>query len=309
MAGEIFTGTASWTDPGFVEAWYPPKLPASQRLHWYAQHFRMVEVNSTFYGVPDPQTVKKWCDQTPEGFLFDVKLHRFLSRHSTKPEFLPAGLRAKAEVQKGKVMLTQKLEKAVLQIFLRGIEPLQNAGKLGALLLQLSPSFSPRNHHLNELDQIVELLRGYKFAIELRNGGWISKDNFPATKKYFAERKVAFVMVDSPDDPHFMVLPSVDLITTPKLSYIRAHGRNAPGYIRGRTVATRFDYDYPREELEEIADRAVKAAKKSEEVHVVYNNNKADYAPRAAMMFQRILEEEHHIREPFAAKEKELAYA
>ena len=81
MPGKILTGTASWTDPGFVAHWYPPDLAAKDRLRWYADHFNLVEVNSTFFRVPDPTAVRSWCEQTPPGFIFDVKLHRFLSRH------------------------------------------------------------------------------------------------------------------------------------------------------------------------------------------------------------------------------------
>src|SRR5688572_7647407 len=73
--GRIRLGTASWTDPGFVADWYPKGLPAAGRLPWYAKHFDLVEVNSTFYAVPSAATTAKWCDQTPDGFVFDVKLH------------------------------------------------------------------------------------------------------------------------------------------------------------------------------------------------------------------------------------------
>jgi uncharacterized protein YecE (DUF72 family) len=196
-----------------------------------------------------------------------------------------------------------------VKIFLRGIQPFDDSGKLGALLLQLSPSFSPRHNKLSELDHLVELLNGYKLAIELRNGGWVSKENFAQTKKYFAQKNITFVTVDGPDDPHFMVLPPVDVISTPQLAYLRAHGRNASGYIRGRTVATRFDYDYPKNELQEIAQRAVNVSKKTEEVHVIYNNNKSDFAPRAALTFQTILHECYPKTVPAQVEEKELAYA
>src|SRR5207253_448025 len=91
--GIIRVGTASWSDPGFVKDWYPPGLPARERLAWYAEHFQLVEVNSTFYAVPAPQVVARWADQTPRGFVFDVKLHRLLSRHSTAVQFLPPELR------------------------------------------------------------------------------------------------------------------------------------------------------------------------------------------------------------------------
>ncbi len=309
MRGKILTGTASWTDPGFVQDWYPKNVPAAQRLRWYAAHFNLVEINSTFYRVPEARVVRKWRDETPDGFLFDVKLHRLLSRHSTKLELLPPELREKARVVKGRVEVTPELEKAVVKQFLKGIAPLEEKRKLGALLLQLSPAFSPRHHELKELDHLAKLLKGYQLAVELRNGGWVDEAHIAATKKYFKDRGITFVMVDGPDDPHFMVLPPVDVITTRELAYLRAHGRNASGYVRGRTVATRFDYDYPEDELHEIAERAVDASHQAKEVHVIYNNNKSDFAPRAALNTQEILHEEHPETLPAALEEREMAYA
>jgi uncharacterized protein YecE (DUF72 family) len=67
---EIRIGTASWTDPGFIEDWYPPRLPASQRLRWYAEHFNLVEINGTFYALPVARTVERWCLETPADFIF-----------------------------------------------------------------------------------------------------------------------------------------------------------------------------------------------------------------------------------------------
>src|SRR3954453_11377576 len=85
----IVIGTSSWSDPGFVEEWYPPGLPARDRLAWYAEHFDGVEVNSTFYAVPDALQVRGWAERTPHGFTFDVKLPRLLSRHSAGADSLP----------------------------------------------------------------------------------------------------------------------------------------------------------------------------------------------------------------------------
>jgi uncharacterized protein YecE (DUF72 family) len=309
MPGKILTGTASWTDPGFVQEWYPPKLPASRRLQWYAEHFSLVEVNSTFYRIPEARLVQNWCEQTPAGFVFDVKLHRFLSRHSTRIEMLPAPLRSKAKVSRGRVQLTAMLEKAIAKQFLAGIQPFQETGKMGALLLQLSPSFGPRHHKLEELDSLLEFLSGYRVAIELRNNNWVFEDMLQKTRHFFKRRSVTFVIVDGPADPHFMILPSLDLITSHRLGYLRAHGRNAAGYIRKRTVAGRFDYDYSKTELEQLAGRAVRLTRDVSEMHVIYNNNKADYAPRAAATFQEILMEEHTNTLPDVVKEKSLAYA
>ena len=93
MAGQILVGTSSWSDPGFVEEWYPEGMPARERLSWYAERFRAVEVNSTFYAVPDRTTVHRWVQATPDGFVFDVKVHRALSRHSADLKSLPPDLR------------------------------------------------------------------------------------------------------------------------------------------------------------------------------------------------------------------------
>ncbi|EEF60160.1 DUF72 domain-containing protein [Pedosphaera parvula] len=291
MNANILVGTASWSDPGFIADWYPHSVSAADRLRWYAEHFNLVEVNSTFYHIPAARVVERWCEQTPEGFVFDVKLHRLLSRHSTKPEFLPARLRPSGAAKDKKVPLTPALEKAVLKSFLSGIRPLEDAGKVGALLLQLSPSFSPKKNNLTELDTIYEALEGRTLAVELRNRDWVTGKQLEDTEKYFAEREITFVNVDGPKDTHFMVMPGIDLVTNPKLSYLRAHGRNAKGFVRGRDVATRFNHDYKKPELKQIAERSIRLADQARQVHVVCNNNFSNYAPKAAAALQKMFQE------------------
>jgi len=284
----IRVGTASWTDPGFIADWYPKKLSAGDRLAWYAQHFNLVEVNSSFYAVPRSALVARWCEQTPDDFVFDVKLHWLLSRHSTQTKMLPAGLRKMAGGG-DKAVLTPKLEKALVEVFLESLGPMIDAGKLGALLLQPSPSFSPRKHSLTELDHLLELLDGHKLAVELRNRNWVEGDQRDETIAYFRSRRVAMVVVDGPPGDHFMIMPSFDVVTTRRLAYLRAHGRNTRGYITGRTVAARFDYDYSDKELEEIAERALGLSDIAIDTHIIFNNNKSNYAPKAAERFRRVV--------------------
>src|SRR3954447_2653648 len=153
MGSSITVGTSSWADPGFVEEWYPPGLPARDRLPWYAEHFDAVEVNATFYAVPGEGTVARWASATPEGFTFDVKLHRLLSRHSAGLDSLPKALRAGAETnERRRVTLTPQLQDRLGDFTLDALAPLAEAGKLGPFLLQLTPSFSPGKHSLDELD-------------------------------------------------------------------------------------------------------------------------------------------------------------
>ena len=166
MSGKILVGTASWSDPGFVERWYPKKMPAGERLVWYAQHFDLVEVNSTFYSVPEPRMVQRWCAATPDDFTFDVKLHQLFSFHSTPAKLLPPDLQSGAETDaKGNVKATPDMQEALLKTFLRGMAIFRSSGKLGVLLLQLSPAFSPRKHRLSELKSLIDMLNGYELAM------------------------------------------------------------------------------------------------------------------------------------------------
>src|SRR2546423_7102243 len=181
----ILVGTASWSDPGFVEHWYPKKMPAGDRLAWYAQHFEMVEVNSSFYSVPDACLVERWCRSTPDDFVFDVKPPQLLSRHSANLKLLPPTLQKKAEADaKGRVKLTSKIEAAMIEEFRQSLEILRGVGKLGALLLQLSPGFSPKKHQLDELDDLLGALADYRIAVELRNRNWVEGDNLESTLNF-----------------------------------------------------------------------------------------------------------------------------
>ena len=266
-------------------------MPAGDRLAWYAVHFEMVEVNSTFYSAPDPRMVERWCRSTPAEFVFNVKLHQLLSRHSTNLKLLPPALQKAAETDaKGKVRLTPEIEMAMVQQFHRSLAILDAAGKLGALLLQLSPGFSPRKNKLGELDDLLGALKRYRLAIELRNRNWVNEENRETTLDFFEKKKATLVAVDAPVANHFTIMPpDLNAITNPKLAYLRLHGRDARAYTTGKTVAARFNYDYSDEEIEEVAERARNLAKEAKEVHVVFNNNARDYAPHAALRMRKAL--------------------
>src|SRR5438309_9057841 len=125
--GKILVGTASWSDPGFVEHWYPKKMPAGERLGWYAQHFDLVEVNSTFYSVPEPRMVERWCAATPDDFTFDVKLHQLFSFHSTPAKLFPPDLQRRVETDaKGNAKSTPDLQEALLKTFLLPMSIIRN---------------------------------------------------------------------------------------------------------------------------------------------------------------------------------------
>jgi uncharacterized protein YecE (DUF72 family) len=289
--GKILVGTASWSDPGFVERWYPKGIRPSARLGWYAQHFDIVEVNSTFYSAPDLRMVERWCASTPDTFTFDVKLHQLFSFHSTPVKLLPPDLQQHAEIDmNGKVKPTTALRAALMEAFLRSISILRTAGKMGVLLLQLSPAFSPRKHKLSELEPVIDSLGDYPLAIEFRNRNWAVGEQLKSTLDFLREHQASFVNVDAPPDDHFTIMPTeLNKITNPRVTYLRLHGRDARAYVTGKSVAARFNYDYSDDEIAQVAKRTRQLAEKAEQVHVVFNNNSLDYAPRAGLRLRKAL--------------------
>ena len=290
MSGRILVGTSSWADPGFVKEWYPPDLPERERLRYYAEHFELVEVNSTFYAIPGERQVAGWAERTPGGFEFDVKLHRLLSRHSAGVDALPPDLREGVSVtERGRVRLDASLEAALVDRTLAAMEPLIEAGKLRAFLLQLSPAFSPRGHSLDELAPLVERFAPHPVAIELRRRSWVRGERAQETLEWMESHGAAWVSVDAPQGDKPTIMPPLDGVTRPDLAYLRAHGRNLEGYVHGRSVAERFGYRYSDSELEELAGRARELAAQAEEVHVAFNNNRGADAPVAAERFRELV--------------------
>jgi uncharacterized protein YecE (DUF72 family) len=290
MAAEIVVGTSSWADPGFVEEWYPPDLPARDRLAWYAEHFQAVEVNSTFYAVPGRSTVARWAEITPPGFTFDLKLHRLLSRHAAPLDSLPRSLRDRAKTtERGRVILDAKLEAALCEELLEAVEPLAEADKLATFLLQLSPAFHPREHDLDGLAPLVRRLAPHPVAIELRHRGWLDVRRRDRTLGWMAEHGAVWVCVDAPEGPQVTIMPLLDAVTRDGLGYLRAHGRNLEGFVRGRSVAERFAYRYNDDELREIGERVQRLAGEVSTVRLMFNNNRGSDAPVAAARMRELL--------------------
>ena len=149
----IRIGIGSWSDEAYRGVLYPPGLPASDRLRHYAKVFDHVEVNSTYYGAPKPEAVKKWIGETPA---------RFSLRHQAAPHFLAKPEERRSPTEGKRDLLGYTLER---------LEPLMAAKKLGVFLLLLTARFGPAKHSLAELDALVERLRPFPLAVELRDPG------------------------------------------------------------------------------------------------------------------------------------------
>jgi len=164
-------------------------------------------------------------------------------------------------------------------------QPLHEAAKLSAFLLQLTPAFNPAKHALDELEPVVQALAPVPVAVELRHRDWLNDPD--ATVDWFREAGAVFVCVDLPDVDAPIVLPAFDAVTRKDLAYLRAHGRNKEGYMRGRSAGERFAYDYPDKELDELAGRVGQLAGEAEAVRVMFANG-GDALSAAERMRERL---------------------
>lgn len=265
----ISVGIGSWTDKEYKGLLYPKGLPDNERLRTYATWFDHVEVNSSYHRLPPRAFVENWVKQTPADFLFDFKLQKEIS---ADPETAARG-------------------GTLVSYLLRVAEPLIAAGKLGTFFLVLPPSFAPGKHELKELEPLIEKLRPYRLAVELRHGGWVNDGERERTLEFYRAQKLVWIAVDMPRIEGSNLMPPVDEVTNPGMAYLRLHGRR-PDWLtikgEGATEA-KHSYEYPETELEEIAARVKALAEKAQTVHVVANNHAKDCAPKTALALQRLL--------------------
>lgn len=135
-------------------------MKREELLPYYAEHFNTVEVNSTFYALQRPQTVEKWLEQTPENFVFNFKLPGIFSWHKMEWARLPKRIKEMVTPgPRGRIDRDQRVVEEMMLETRKMLEPAEQAGRLGLLLLQLSPAFSPKTNRLEELDFLLDHFR------------------------------------------------------------------------------------------------------------------------------------------------------
>lgn len=125
--------------------------------------------------------------------------------------------------------------------------------------------------------------------MEFRNKGWLEDEQVKETIDYLAAHDAVFTNLDAPKGDFFTLMPEMTAVTNEDYAYLRCHGRNREGFIRGRSVPERFDYNYTDEELHQIEDRVDELIEQAANVHVIFNNNNSDYAPDSAERLKMLL--------------------
>ena len=300
MATNILVGTASWTDATLIKSgrFYPADVKSPEdRLRFYASQFPVVEVDSSFYGMPSFNNSVLWATRTPEHFTFDVKLFRAFTQHQTPLKALPAKLREAVEGlanKSGNVYygeLPELVRDDLWRIFLEALAPLKSAGKLGYLLLQLPPWGVKNRENVAHLLEALGRLDDYQVAVEFRNATWFSERSRSSTVSMLREMDVPMVIVDEPQG-FASSSPLLWEATSTDLAVVRFHGHNNEMWTRKglQTSALRFDYLYSQQELEEFVVPVQELATKTKHVHAMFNNCYEDKAQVNARQFREMLE-------------------
>src|SRR6266536_5445880 len=212
-AANILIGTSGFSYDDWRGHFYPKEIGKREMLGYYAESFPTVEVNSTYYHVPNPATFVQMSQKVPGDFEFAVKAHKEMT-HSDG-ELIPEAFTA----------------------FRRALEPLEERGQLGCVLAQFPWSFKPSS----ENERFLEAFRGemgdVPTVVEFRNSKWVSE----RTLDHLRQLGMGFCCVDEPRLPGLMPRMSA---ATSRIGYVRFHGRNAQKWWKHEHAYERYDYLY-----------------------------------------------------------------
>jgi uncharacterized protein YecE (DUF72 family) len=284
--GKVLVGISSWTEPTLIKSgWYPSEAnTAEERLRYYASKFPIAEVDSTFYALPSAKTAQLWVERTPKTFRFDAKAYALLTQHPAPATRLPKDLREKLADSKSNLYfkdLSPKDKESIWDRFRDGLQPLQDAGKLGAVLFQFPKWFLPSPSAYRFMEDLREWLPDFGIAIEFRQASWLKPERRDRVFDFLKNHGFTYVVVDEPQGFTSSVPPVVS--ATAPLGMVRFHGRNKENWEkRSITAAERFRYLYKTDELKPWVPRIEDIASRTQEVHAVMNNCYSDYAVRNA---------------------------
>jgi uncharacterized protein YecE (DUF72 family) len=289
---QIRVGTASWTDKTLIASgWYPPEADTpDKRLRFYARQFPLVEVDATYYALPAEQTATAWAARTPAGFTFNIKAFSLFTQHPTRVAALPTDLRPAVEKTGKDRVYLKDVDPAVTDQawdrFLAALEPLHQAGKLGAILLQFPPWFPIGRSRKDYIVACAERVAPRRVCIEFRNRTWMTEDNQKETLDFLAAHRLPYVSVDMPQGYRDSI-PPVVAVTDPDLAVVRLHGHSSKW--DSKDIHERFGYHYSDRELQEWAPKVAGLADGAQTTHVVFNNCYRDYAQTNAQQLAGLL--------------------
>jgi uncharacterized protein YecE (DUF72 family) len=247
----VHIGTSGWSFNW--EQFFDEKIPSSKKLKFFSKHFNSVEVNYSFYRLPQAKTFDKWRAQSSEDFIFSVKLSRFITH----------------------IKRLDKV-KTAFKKFLRRYRHLKE--KAGPILLQLAPNFHADAELLKNFLQDTEDSRkdqemdSLPLAFEFRHESWF--DEREETEKILSEFDACLVFPDSSKFPY----PEREPVTSKQFVYFRMHG---PKELYGS--------EYGKEGLRKWKEK-IENYRKDRDVYIYFNNDGHAYAAKDALALKDMLD-------------------
>jgi uncharacterized protein YecE (DUF72 family) len=262
--GELLIGCSGWNygdtpdKGGWVGIFYPDN--DTRRLRFYSQFFNTAEMDSIFY----------------EKFYSSMTKGTFIGMSRATPEKFQFSVKAPETITHNKRLDINKSAMTDFEEFLDKISPLKTSNKLGAILIQLPPSFTV-NDFRNIEGFLERLPSGYNYAVEFRHPSWKTEGPWDMLKHY----NIAAVMTDSPAKENLQFLSDVTVTTTDH-SFIRFHGRNTK-------VHYWYDYLYSKEELKPWVEKVKQITKETKILRAYFNNHYGGKAVINALQFKQML--------------------
>lgn len=299
LENRIRIGTCSWTDRTLLSSGFYPKhasTPAA-RLAFYATHFDSVEVDSSFYALPDPGNAIRWIAGTPKRFMFGIKSFSIFTFHRARFQSLPKWLKKELGSEEGSARrlvrredLSHEQRVRLLDDFMAPVRLIQQAGKLAYVLFQFPPYWRFSREGLGYLRTLRGIIGPLPLAVEIRNKSWLEEGNRERFLDVLRNENMAYVAVDEPQIG--WTVPPEWHLSAEWGTLVRFHGRNVPGWRNPKaSVHERFRYRYSKRELSfwssmvpKVAGRAGRGA-----VYLMFNNCFGDDAVSAASEMKALL--------------------
>ncbi len=281
--GKLLIGCSGWNyaslpeqNGGWIGVFYPDK--ETKRLRYYSEFFDTAEMDASFY----------------ERFYNGMTKGTFIGMSKATPAEFQFSVKVPETITHKKRLDVKKNVLKDFEAFLEKISPLRSANKLGAILIQLPPSFTVSEFKnvesfLNELSTFSKMDSErfhesessnsgyYQYALEFRNPSWKTEGPWELLRHY----NVASVITDSPKKENLEFLSETS-VTTADHSFVRFHGRNVRGHYW-------YDYLYNKEELEPWVEKIDKIREETKILRIYFNNHYGGKAVINALEFKEML--------------------
>lgn len=298
MSAQLYIGTSSWAEKTLVDSgrFYPDDVKdTSARLEFYSRHFNFAEIDSTYYALPSKKNIQRWADSVPDDFKFNVKAFALFTQHPTRlssipksfHEALPDKVREKARTYYKDI--PDDVLDELWGIFRGALQPMREAGKLGAILVDFPPWFVPSTANREYIAHARERLRDDDVVIEFRNKLWVDDDaSADSTFDLLRDLDCGFVCVDEPPGLDASFPPVV--AATSRLSAVRFRGRNAKRWEdKKATTVERFDWRYSDDELSAWLPRIEQLRDESDALYIGFSTKAEDQGVANAATMKRLL--------------------